>query len=99
MKNAKFDSAFVVRDGKPMKTIPALTAEKPRNETTARNPQVISGAIRENAERIVRRYSASFNPDTQVDAMEDAQRILALLDELDSALVEGMFTESLRGKR
>ena len=66
----------------------------PRAEPSKRNPQVISGAIRERAEMIVNRYSPQA-AGCGLDSMDDAQRILALLDELDASLLETMLSRSI----
>ncbi len=64
---------------------------------TPRNPQVISGSIRQRVEWLLKR---NIGLDEQASAnWSDVHRIDQLLDELDSALLEQQLTASLGGKR
>lgn len=90
-----YDSVEIVpetyRDGA---VVPLKETRKPM--PAARNPQVISGAIRQRAEDIASRFTETHR---DCSNQADAMRICELLDELDSALNIQMYEASARGRK
>jgi hypothetical protein len=57
--------------------------------------EIIMGQIRERAERIVRRFNATTTPDHTLDDMLDAKRILALIEQHQSATLTRNLEQSI----
>jgi hypothetical protein len=59
------------------------------------HPDIILGQIRERAEMIVNRYGSSYRPDDLLDDMLDAKRILALIEQHQSATLTRSLEQSI----